>query len=347
MSDLDYYDILCVNKNATEDEIKKAYRKLALKTHPDKNGGDDTEFKKINLAYETLSDSDKREVYDNPNTMPNMSGMPGMSGMYDMHGFTNGDMFEQIFRGMNININMNSSNRRVRRQNHVYRINISLKDVHMGLTKTLKLKINKICFICVDKCNTCNGNGAIMRLQQNGPFINQVQVNCNICSGSGQTNKTNTNCSDCNGTNMKQEENTIKVDIPKNVVNGNQTIFSGLGEQAQKRNEEAGDLVVEIVVEDDPYFQRENNNLIFKSKITLAETLLGKDVIVPHFDEHIKMNINIFGIIDFNKRYHLKGKGLGNRGDLIFQFEYQYKELQLTDDQKLKLENCFKELNLI
>ena len=131
-----YYDILNIEKDASNDDIKKAYRKLALKTHPDKNGGDDTMFKTINMAYETLSDPDKRHVYDNPNQMPDFGG---------------GDIFEQLFRGMggmNVNMNMNMNNQTSRgptkRGNHLYKIQISLKDIHTGLVKTLKLKLNKI-----------------------------------------------------------------------------------------------------------------------------------------------------------------------------------------------------------
>ena len=341
MSD-NYYDILGVSKDASEDEIKKAYRKLALKTHPDKNGGDDTEFKKINLAYETLSNPDKRSAYDNPNEIPNMGGM---------HGFAGGDIFEQLFRGMggmNINVNINGQGRGpAKRQTHVHKINISLKDVHVGLTKTLKLKINKVCFECQVECNACNGTGVIRRMQQMGPFIQQVQNQCGNCSSTGNIKKNNMNCVNCNGTNSKQEEHTIKVDIPKNVENGYQVIFKDLGEQVQKRSEEAGDLIVQIIIEDDPYFKREGNNLIYHTKLALSETFLGKEIIVPHFDEHIRMNTNIFGIINPNKRYHLKGKGLGGNGDLIFVFEIIYPEKTLDNYERDALRNVFKHLKLL
>ena len=120
-----HYSVLGVQNTASPEEIKKAYRKLAKDSHPDKNGGNDTMFKKINEAYETLSDSDKRHVYDNPNQMPD----------FGHGGFPGGDMFEQLFRGMGgINININGQSHRgpTKRGNHLYRVGISLKDVHTG-----------------------------------------------------------------------------------------------------------------------------------------------------------------------------------------------------------------------
>jgi DnaJ family protein A protein 2 len=348
MSD-NYYDVLGVSKDASDDEIKKAYRKLALKTHPDKNGGDDTAFKKINIAYETLSDPDKKSAYDNPH----VNSFPGFPG----GGFPGGgDIFEQFFRGMggmggmggmNINVNINGQSRGpVKRQTHVHRINISLKDVHTGLSKTLKLKVNKVCFDCKSECGACNGSGIIRKIQQTGPFIQQVQNTCGNCSGSGSISKQNINCLNCHGTNNKQEEHTIKVDIPKNVDNGHQIIYAKLGEQAQKMNEEPGDLIVQIIVEEDPYFKREGNNLIYNTKLTLSETFVGKNLIIPHFDEHIQMNTNIFSIINPNKRYHLKGKGLGNTGDLIFVFEIIYPEKTLDNYERESLKNIFKNIGI-
>jgi DnaJ-class molecular chaperone len=335
MTDSDnYYNILGISKDASEDDIKRAYRKLALKTHPDKNGGDDTMFKKINLAYETLSDPNKRNAYDNPSMMPNIDGFPG-------------DIFEHFMGSFNINMNMNINNRHVKRQSHVHRINIDLKDVHKGLIKTLKLKLNKICFNCLDICGSCNGSGNIVRVQQAGPFFQQIQTQCGNCNGMGQMTKKNINCMNCEGKNIKFEEHTVKVDIPKGVNNGYNIVFKGLGEQAQKSIEESGDLVVEIIVNEDPYFGREHNNLIYRCKVTLVESIIGKEVIVPHFDEHINMNINIFGIINPNKRYHIRGKGLGGDGDLIFIFEVVYPDRILTNEEREFLKSSFMNVNLI
>jgi DnaJ family protein A protein 2 len=342
MSD-NYYDILGVDKDANEVDIKRAYRKLALKTHPDKNGGDDTMFKKINTAYETLSDSDKRHVYDNPNQMPDFG-----NGGFHSGGFHGGDIFEQLFRGMNINVNINGqkTNGPTKRGNHVHRIGINLKNVHTGLIKTLKLKLNKVCFDCKSTCNNCNGKGITIRLQQTGPFVQQLQTQCDQCNGTGSINKNNLDCNSCNGTSTYIVEETIKVEIPKGTVPGHKIIFNRMGEQEQKSGDEAGDLIIEIVVEDDPYFTRENNSLVFKSKLSLAETFIGKDIIVPHFDEHIRVNTHIFGIINPNKRYHIKGKGLCGEGDLVFIFEIIYPEKVLDSYDRDTLKNIFKNLEI-
>ena len=336
----DYYEILGLSSDASDDDIKRAYRKLALKTHPDKNGGDDAMFKKINLAYETLSDPDKRREYDNPNPFEQMGG-----------GFHGGDIFEQLFRGMggmNINVNINGQRQGpTKRGNHLHRINVSLKDIHIGITKTLKLKISKICFSCKKECGNCNGRGITIQVHRNGPFVQHVQSACNMCKGSGNINSHNVNCQKCGGNSSINEEKVIKVDIPKGAQDGHQVIFNGLGEQMQRDGEEAGDLLVQVNIEKDPYFEREGNNLIYRTQLNLAETFLGKDIIVPHFDEHFTVNSNIFGIINPNKRYHLKDRGLGGLGDLIFIFEIIYPEKTLDSYDRESLKNVFKNLQLI
>ena len=332
MSD-NYYDILGVNKDASEDDIKKAYKKLALKTHPDKNGGDDTMFKKINLAYETLSDTDKRRHYDNPNQMPNFGAFHGEN------------IFEHLFKNMSMNMNVNV-NRQRKRENHMYKLNISLREVYKGISKTLKVKLNKICFDCQITCSNCNGSGMIFRVHQMGPLIQQMQSTCNICYGTGSINNNNISCQLCKGNGNYTTDETIKIDIPKCTHTGHKIVFNKLGEQAKTKDDEPGDFIVEITVDEDPYFMRENNNLIFKVKLTLVETFLGKDVIVPHFNEHFNINTNIFGIINPNKRYHIKGKGLSSSSDLIFVFEVIYPEKVIDSYDRELLKNVFSNIGI-
>lgn len=326
MSENNYYKVLGLEKTASDEEIKKAYRRLALKTHPDKNNGNDEEFKKINVAYETLSDFDKKQAYDNPvNTNSNFAGFHG------------NDIFEHLMK-MNININSNTTTNTTK-NDHIYKINISLRDVHYGLTKTLILTISKQCFDCKIPCTNCNGSGIITQMQQMGPFIQQVQTHCNACNGIGIINHRK-ECIKCKEGVINEKE-TVSVIIPKNVQNGEKIFFKNLGEQPLKKHEKPGNLIVEININTDPYFKRQDNDLIYTTKITLVESIIGKEIVVPHFDEYFKINTGIFGIINPNNMYKLENKGLGNKGNLIFVFEIIYPDKKLNDDEKKQLKTIF------
>lgn len=330
MSENDYYKILGLNRDASDDEIKKSYRKLALKTHPDKNNGDDIEFKKINEAYETLSDSNKKHIYDNPQNA--------------FQGFGNGgDIFEHLMRHMNVN--QPGQNTRRQKKTHIHKINISLRDVHCGIKKTLKITILKQCFTCKSKCTNCNGNGTIVKIQQLGPFMQQLQMMCNVCNGSG-TCMIGKGCIKCNN-GIISEQQTLNVDIKMNIKTGDTILYKELGEQATKCDDIPGDLIIEINVESDPYFERNGDNLVYNSKITLAESIIGKEIIVPHFDEYFKMNINTFGIINPKKLYTIKNKGLGNKGNLDFIFEIIYPDKMLDNSEIDSLSVIFKNIKIL
>lgn len=348
MSDKDYYKILGIEGDAIPSEIKKAFKKKALECHPDKNNGNDSEFKLVSEAYETLSDPERKDQYDNRNTNPfsniNLGGHGGG------HGGGHNDIFEQMMRNMGLNVNMNNSNvnRIVRRSDHQHNIKITLRDAHTGMSKNLKITIVKNCMNCQGTCSNCNGTGNIIQRIVNGPMIQQIQRTCDTCNGSGISKSPKSGCSYCDGKYEVIEEKILTINIPICVNSGHQIKFEKLGEQPKKSGEISGDLIINIIVDDqDPYFKRENDNLIFKCKLNLLESYIGKIIIVPHFDESIMINTNIFGVINYEKRYHLKGKGIGNKGDLIFVFQYEYKDVQLTDNQRDKLQNCFKELNLM
>ena len=338
--DENYYDILGVSKDASQDEIRHAYHKLALKHHPDKNGGDDTMFKKINTAHETLSDPDKRHEYDNPSQIPSF-----------MNGFPNTDsLFQHLFENMSGfgGIHFNSAVRKgpVHRNNFIHNILITLQDVHFGTSKTLKIKLKKKCFGCRQKCSACDGNGMAYKVIRNGPFVQQTGNPCKTCNASGQVSKNNMACSICKGANNYTIDDTIKVDIPKGVESGHTIVFKGKGEQEQSANDIPGDFIVKIVIEEHPIFIRENDHLIYKTKLSLAESFIGKDIIIPHFDESINLNSSIFGIVNPNKRYFVKGKGLCNRGNLILQFEIVYPEKILDAENRSVLMDVFKKIGI-
>jgi len=338
-----YYKILGINKDATYDEIKKAFRAKSLVCHPDKNKtGDDSEFKLVNEAYGILG-SDKRDEYDNPHQDPfgNVMG----------HGQGH-DVFEQMFRGMgipvNINIsqNININHASQQRASYNHNIKISLRDAHSGIKKNLKIKIIKNCLSCTGNCSKCNGRGIISQIIQTGFSMQQIQIKCNTCNSTGIMKNSEISCKNCNGNYEIPEEKIITLEIPHCVENGFNIKFDGYGEQIKRNGEIPGDLIINIIVDQDQYFERSNNDLIFKCKLTLIESIVGKIVTVPHFDEPVTINTNIFGIVNPKKLYHLKGKGLGNKGDLIFQFDIEYPDKTLDSYSIQELNNVFKIVGL-
>ena len=295
----DYYKILELNKSASDSDIKRAYRKMALKCHPDKNDGDDSKFKEISEAYEILSDATKKQRYD-----------------LDEPSINHNDIFNQFFGGNPFN----PSPQKTKRNNFTHTISISLKDAHFGLFKTLKIIVKKTCFECKIKCHICQGNGFVY--VQHGPF--NMHQSCNNCITSGFINNINKNCWYCQGTLQKSEEQLCKIEIPKCVMNGQNIIIKGLGEQIQKPSEDPGDLYFKINILSDLHFDRINNDLVYKVYITFKESIIGKMITIPHFDGNINMNTDGFGVINPNKRYSLKNKGLDNVGDLVLNFQINY-----------------------
>ena len=326
----DYYSVLGVERNSTDEDIKKAYRKMSLLHHPDKNGtGDDTMFKLVNEAYSVLSDKNKKHAYDHPEEQNIHADLP--------------DIFQHFF---NMN-GMNGKGSAPKKQDHMYEVKISLKDVHFGTKKTLKIKINKKCFDCRKVCKQCNGNGTLKITQQLGPFMTQSQVTCNGCNGKGIfLEKIKLDCI-CKGSFLINNEHILEIDIQKNIKNGERKVFEGLGEQITNVGETPGNLIITIIVEPNNIFNRELEHLIYRSKITLAETLIGKEIIVPHFDGDIPMNVNIFGIINQKKRYSLKNRGLNGVGDLTFEFEVIYPEKVLSENERNKLSIILKDIDLL
>lgn len=308
--DKDYYSILEINKSATSEEIKKKYKLLSLKYHPDRPNGDGTKFKEISEAYEILSDPQKKHIYDSGQDPNNIN-----QHNFNQH-FQSNDIFQQFFGGNPFETHQ----RQTKRGNFTHIINITLKDSHTGISKTLKVNVKKVCFDCKIKCKTCNGT-RFMNIQ-NGPFI--MKQNCNACS-TGYHNNYNEKCTYCKGTFEKNEEKVCKIDIPKCVDNGNIIVIEGLGEQIHKQNEIPGDLYFKINIISDPNFTRLHNNLIYQVNMTFKESIIGKSITIPHFDGDINMITDGFGVINPQQTYCLKGKGLGGEsGDLILNFQISY-----------------------
>ena len=292
---MDPYAVLGLDKQASPEDIKKAYRKLAVKHHPDK-GGDQEKFKEISAAYEILSDEQKRHEHDNPQPQ----GMPG--GM--------GDLFRNMF-----NQQPTSGPRRCNDVQHV--IDISLEDAYKGITKRLKINLDHPCYSCQQKCTTCQGQGFMVI--QMGPF--GMQRPCHAGCEGGVVSK---GCPACNHTKNVEQSEIIQFTIAKGVQSGESIVINGKGGQPHKQGDIAGNLIVLIRVKHHPVFQREGNHLVFTTKISFDESVKGTTIKIPHFSGEMNIDTSYFGIIDPRLRYEIKGKGLTSDAHLYIIFDIQY-----------------------
>lgn len=328
---MDYYTILGVSKDASDEDIKKAFRKSALKYHPDKNNNTDAEkFKQINEAYETLSDPQKRREYD----QPQIPQFPHFNFSHEHFG----NIFTQQHRHSQF----------VKRNNYQHVIDISLKDVFFGITKRLKIKRDKICMKCVHECPFCNGTGQISHRLVLGPLTNIINQPCSNCGGTGMKKENNTICPDCSNSIIK-EERLVEIIIPKGVENGKQFIFKEWGEQAQRTNEKSGDLVVIVRIETNHIFNREGLDLIHEIRLSLKDSIVGKEVVIPLYDEELKLHTKGFGIINPNKRYTVFNRGIVSelqKGHLHIRFIIEYPDKTLTDNERKSITEALEQAQL-
>lgn len=301
-----FYDILGLQRNATEEEIKSAYKRKALEHHPDK-GGNKEEFQRVKEAYETLIDPVKRQQYDNPHQPPNLNDLFG-------HPFFHHHQQQSKRKG-----------------NKAFTCSVTLGDVYTGIVKRFKVKRERLCEKCNEPCYYCKGTGNITQQMQLGPFMQIFSQACEPCKGTGLNKKNNSPCTGCNGKSRLEEERLVEVVIEKGMVSGKQIFVEGWGEQANKPGEENGHLVITVIVEDHPHFQRVNNgaDLIYKTKITLLESIVGKVITIPHFGGDLAIQIGGFGVINPMKKYTVFGKGL-ETGNLHIVFDIEYPEGVLT-----------------
>ena len=321
MSKRDYYEILGVSKNADEKEIKKAYRKLAIKYHPDKNPGDKTaeeKFKEAAEAYDVLSTPEKKQRYD-------QFGHAGMGGA-GRGGFGGGmnmdDIFSQfgdIFGGFGSFGGGRQGRRVVKGSNLRIRINLSLKDVVEGVDK--KIKVRKLVVangVSYTTCTTCNGSGQVTRISNT--ILGQMQTTapCPACNGTGKKIDKKPPGADQNG--MIQKEETVEISIPSGVEDGMQIKVSGKG-NAAPGNGINGDLLVVISVEEHPELVRDSsNNLHYDKYISFSEAVLGTSTEVPTVSGKVKINIKAG--TQSGKILRLRGKGVPSlegygRGDIL------------------------------
>ena len=320
----DFYDILGVSKNASADEIKKAYRKVAMQFHPDRNPGDkpsEEKFKEAAEAYEILSDQDKRAQYDRFGHSAFGQGRGGGGGfggmntedIFSQFGDVFGDdMFGNFFGGGGRSRGGRSKG--VRGSNLRIKIKVNFEEIAKGATKTVKVKKYVLCSTCngsgakdknsMQTCGTCGGNGQVRRVQNT--FLGQMQTvtTCPACNGEGSTitNK----CTACKGEGRVYGEETVTLDIPAGVQDGMQLSMSGKGNTGE-RGGPPGDLIILIEEEEHEQLQRDGLNVAFDLHVSFPDAVFGTQVEVPTIDGRAK--IKIPPGTQSGKIFRLKGKG--------------------------------------
>ncbi|MGB9663932.1 MAG: molecular chaperone DnaJ [Ignavibacteria bacterium] len=325
----DYYEVLGVPRNASQEEIKKAYRRLAMQYHPDRNPGDkeaEEKFKEAAEAYEVLSDPEKRRRYD-------QFGHAGMQGT-DFREYTDindiFNAFRDIFSGTGFGGSIfddffgGSTSTRSRRTGATQRgsdlrvkIKLTLEEIATGVSKKIKIKRYKKCSSCggtgaesgsgYKTCPVCNGTGEIRQVSRSvfGQFVNITT--CNNCGGEGRV--ISNPCKICGGEGRVQEEATVNVDIPAGVSTGNYLTLRGEG-NAGRRGGPSGDLIV--VIEELPHeiFQRKGDDIIYELNLSIPEAVLGGEVEVPTLNGKAKLKLEPG--LSQGKILRMKGKGLPN-----------------------------------
>jgi len=353
MAKRDYYEVLGVDKGASADQIKSAYRKQAIKHHPDKNKGDksaEDKFKEASEAYHVLSNSERKQNYDNFGhaAFENGGGGRGGFGNFD---FSNhfSDIFEDFFGE-----GFGSGGRRSKRSNNRgsdlrYDLSITLEEAYTGKKQDIKFSTSEKCDTCngsgskpghdAGSCSMCGGHGQVRSSQ--GFFT--VQQTCPQCSGSGEmiTNP----CGSCGGQGKKQASKRLSVTIPKGVDDGTRIRLAGKGE-AGSRGAGNGDLYLFINVYSHDLFKRSDENLFFECPISIADAALGASIEIPTIDGG-KAKIKIPSGTQSGKQFRLKGKGMpymrgSGTGDLYVQVNTEV-PVSLNKEQKELLEK-FREI---
>lgn len=352
MSKKDYYEVLGVDKKATAEDLKKAYRQLAVKLHPDKNPGNkeaEQKFKEINEAYDVLKDEQKRAAYDRFGHGAFQGGGPRPGGAGG--GFTGGfagaggfsDIFEEMFgdfMGGGAQARGGNSNGARRGNDLSHEMNISLEEAFKGKEATFKVATWQGCQTChgsgaekgskPETCDTCKGAGRV-RAQQ-GFFM--VERTCQSCGGAGQTIKNP--CKSCGGSGRTRKEKSLQVSIPAGIEDGTRIRLAGEGE-AGVRGGPAGDLYVFLTISPHRFFQREGANLYCRVPVPMPTVALGGDIEVPTIDGKL-MKVSIPAGTQTNQQFRLKGKGMtvmrsSARGDMFVEVAVET-PVNLTKKQK-------------
>lgn len=361
MANKDYYKILGVEKNASADEVKKAFKKAAMQHHPDRPGGDEAKFKEINEAYQVLSDTEKRQRYDQfgsdfeqqggfgqgTNWEDVMSAFRGGGGFSSQGGFGDfGDIFGDLFGG-------GRSRGPARGRDIQVDIEIEFKEAAFGTEKEVSLRKQNKCDICkgsggepdskMDTCATCQGRGQVVQMQRTFLGSMQTAVACSDCHGTGK--KPSKKCKHCSGSGVVQSNSSVTIKIPGGIDNGQSIRLDGQGEVAPHGGG-AGSLYVRVHVKDLKGFSREGYDLYTEEEISYPQAVLGDTIKVQTLDEEVKLLVPEG--IESGQLIRIKHKGVQHldrnvRGDQYVKVKIRVPK-KISRDVRKKLEELKSDL---
>lgn len=296
------YDTLGVSRDATESDIRKQYRKLAMQYHPDKNPNNPAaaeKFKEISHAYEVLSDQEKRNIY-------NQYGEEGLKENGGAEGFSAEDIFAQFFGGSFFGGPRRGPPRQRKGEDIQHPLKVTLEDLYKGKTTKLSHQKTVICADCngkgsknpnaVRKCDACMGHGIKVTLRQIAPgMVQQIQQQCMDCRGTGEVIRDKDRCPRCGGAKVYTEKRVLEVYVDKGMVHGQRIVFPGEGDQSPDMI--PGDIIVVLQQKDHPIFKREGADLFMEQELTLHEALCGYELRITHLDDRIIRVKGTIGVV--------------------------------------------------
>jgi len=340
-----YYEILGVPKTASQDELKKAYRRAAIKNHPDK-GGDPEKFKELAQAYEVLSDPEKREIYDQYGEDALKEGMGGGSASHNPF-----DIFEQFFGGRSFGGGGSSRGHRQRKgEEVVHSLKVSLEDLYNGTSKKLSLSRNVLCPKCKGKgsksgasgrCFGCQGSGVRTVTRQIGlGMIQQMQHVCPECRGSGEVISDKDKCPNCKGNKVVQEKKVLEVHVEKGMQHGQKIVFQGEADEAP--DTVTGDIVIVLQVKEHPKFKRKYDDLYIDHTLSLTEALCGFQFTLIHLDgRQLLIKSNPGEVIKPGQYKAIDDEGMPHHGRPFMKGRlYVQFNVELPDSGMLSLDQC-------
>lgn len=365
----DYYKILGVEKNATADEIKKAFKKLAMQHHPDRPGGDEKKFKEINEAYQVVGDADKRAKYDQfGSDFEQQGGWNGAGGSWEdiMNAFRQqgggfggqnvnfdfggmGDIFGDLFGGGS----RGGRGRQARGRDIQVDVELDFKEAAFGVERDLNLRKQSVCDVCsgtgaepgskMEKCGTCHGRGQVVQQQRTFMGMMQTVVNCPTCNGRGE--HSSKKCKHCGGDGVLAKNQDVKVKIPAGIDDGQSIRLTGYGEAAP-HGAGAGDLYVQVHLKPSKIFHREGFDVYTESEINFVQAVLGDKIDIETIDGPLK--IVVPEATESGALIRLKGRGITHvnrtaRGDHYVKIKIRVPR-KISREIRKKLEDLKKDL---